>query len=36
MKVEGTPEQDAMVQAFARAIEKAGGKALLVGGLVRD
>ncbi len=36
MKVEATPEQDAMVQAFARAIEAAGGKALLVGGLVRD
>lgn len=34
MKVEAT--KDAMVQAFARAIEKAGGKALLVGGLVRD
>lgn len=28
--------QDPMVQAFARAIEAAGGKALLVGGLVRD
>ena len=36
MKVEATPEQDAMVQAFARSIEQAGGKALLVGGLVRD
>ena len=28
--------KDPMVQAFARAVEQAGGKALLVGGLVRD
>jgi len=34
MKVEAT--KDAMVQAFARAVEQEGGKALLVGGLVRD
>jgi tRNA nucleotidyltransferase (CCA-adding enzyme) len=34
MKVEAT--KDAMVQAFARAVEQAGGKAYLVGGLVRD
>jgi tRNA nucleotidyltransferase (CCA-adding enzyme) len=34
MRVEAT--KDAMVQAFARAIEAQGGKALLVGGLVRD
>lgn len=27
---------DAMIQAFARAVEQAGGKALLVGGIVRD
>ena len=34
MRVEA--ESDAMVQAFARAIEGAGGKAYLVGGVVRD
>ena len=31
-----TAEKDALIQAFARAIEAAGGKALLVGGIVRD
>ena len=37
MKIEATKSiEDPMVQAFARAVESAGGKALLVGGLVRD
>ncbi len=30
------PVQDPMIQAFARAIEAEGGKAYLVGGIVRD
>ncbi len=34
MRIEA--ESDAMVQAFARAVEQAGGKAYLVGGVVRD
>ncbi len=36
MQVISKSIEDPMVQAFARSVEAAGGKALLVGGLVRD